>query len=488
MKNTFTLLLCLLLSAGLGIQTEAKPRLFFSYATFWSPEDGPYVETYFQFDAYRLKFVPAEHGQFRATVAVLMVFSQDNQIRDFRKYELRSPAIYDTLSREFGFFDQQRIVLPGGEYDLEISISDLNRPFDTLRHIERVVLPSANDSIVFSSIQLVESYEKTDVIGPLTKSGFDIVPMVDNFFPANINQLTFYCEVYNSSSVLGENTRFLLQTYIQSFETGRILPAFVRHKRETARNVNVIFNNFDISQLPSGNYYLVVTLRDQQNNILNSGRQFFQRSNPSIPFQPVLIDQQTVEQSFVSKLNSIDSLRYFIRALEPISTYSQRSFAYSLTNTADISTLQQYFLGFWTDRAPANPQEAWNSYFIRVRQANALFKTQVKRGFETDRGRVLLQYGEPNSVSTSYHEPAAFPYEIWHYYQINGQRDKRFVFMTRDIVTNDFELIHSDVIGELLNPRWQLMLHRTTQGWDVDTETAPRHWGSQSEDFFRDPH
>lgn len=488
MKTIPVLLLCLILAAGSGFRTEAKPRLFFSYATFWSPEDGPFVETYFQFDAQRLKFVPAEPGLYRATVAVLMVFSQENQILDFRKYELRSPAIKDTLSREFSFYDQQRIVLPGGEYDLEITISDLNRPYDTLNHTERVVIPAVDDSIVLSSIQLVESYQKTDITGPLTKSGFDIVPMVDNFYPADLNQIIFYCEVYNSSRVLGENTGFLSQTYIKSFETGRILPAFSRHKRETARDVNVIFNIFDISQLPSGNYYLVVTLRDQQNNILNSGRQFFQRSNPAIPFQPLVIDQKTVEESFVSRLTNIDTLRYFIMALGPISTFSQRSFAYGLTQTADLTTLQQYFLSFWTDRDPLNPQEAWNNYYVQLSRADAVFRTQVKRGYETDRGRVYLQYGPPNSISASHNEPAAFPYEIWHYYYINGQRNKRFVFKTRDIVTNDFELIHSDVIGELLNPRWQLMLHRTARGWDVDTETVPRHWGSKSEDFFRDPH
>ncbi len=53
--------------------------------------------------------------------------------------------------------------------------------------------------------------------------------------------------------------------------------------------------------------------------------------------------------------------------------------------------------------------------------------------------------------------------EIWQYYNLpDGQRNKKFVFYTIDIVTNDFQLVHSDAIGETSNYRWQVEIYKRT--------------------------
>jgi len=71
------------------------------------------------------------------------------------------------------------------------------------------------------------------------------------------------------------------------------------------------------------------------------------------------------------------------------------------------------------------------------------FKSVSIEGYRTDRGRVYLQYGQPNVISEQYFEPAAYPYEIWHYYQLGDQRDKNLYSIHMIWVTNDFQLIHS---------------------------------------------
>lgn len=472
-----------LLVAGSG-----NIRAYFAYNTFLSPGNGPYIETYLQFDASSLTFIKTQDQRFQASLEILMIFKQDEQIKDFRKYELKSPAIDNPAKTEFSFTDQQRFLLPNGEYRLEITLSDLNHEGSAINHVEDIALNYSNDIISVSSVQLAEKIVRANETGPLTKSGYDIYPYVDYFFPSTVSSINFYSEIYNTNKILGDNEPFLLTSSVETFETRHTLSEFSRFRRESAKPVNLLISSFDISKLPSGNYFLVISVKDRNNETLASNRVFFQRSNPDIELSYDAFDHVNVANTFAGQILEYDSLSYFIKALGPISTYIEREFTNNLVNSRDMQAMQQYFYHFWQQRDPARPETAWKNYYIEMCRADANFKTRVKRGYETDRGRVYLQYGPPNSINPSYDEPNAYPYEIWHYYAINGQRDKRFVFFSRDFSTNDFELIHSDVVGELSNHRWHLLIHdRHLPSWDVDTDFAPTHWGGRAKDFYDRP-
>jgi hypothetical protein len=117
------------------------------------------------------------------------------------------------------------------------------------------------------------------------------------------------------------------------------------------------------------------------------------------------------------------------------------------------------------------------------------FATQIHKGYETDRGRVYLKYGPPNIITESYNEPSSYPYEIWQYYKLgNNQTNKRFVFYSNNELTNNFELLHSDAIGEISNYRWQVILNsRWYDPYNLDITRPPDIWGSRAEDYYRDP-
>jgi len=150
--------------------------------------------------------------------------------------------------------------------------------------------------------------------------------------------------------------------------------------------------------------------------------------------------------------------------------------------------MQRYFLNFWVDRNTLDPQMEWVEYLSRVNKANISFKAITIEGYRTDRGRVFLQYGQPNVISDHHFEPAAYPYEIWHYYRLGDQQNKKFVFYAHDVVTNDFQLIHSDAVGELNNYRWETIIYKRT--WDpvsVDDAIIPSSWGSKATQSYTQP-
>lgn len=191
--------------------------------------------------------------------------------------------------------------------------------------------------------------------------------------------------------------------------------------------------------------------------------------------------------TFADRYTKLDSLREFVSSTYPISSGIERAFIKDALKNADLKTLQQYFYGFWVRRDPVNPEKAWLAYLEQVRKAQYNFGTPVKKGYQTDRGRVFLEYGPPNVRSTQYNEPSSYPYEIWQYYTLNNnQINKKFVFYSPDMVTSDFFLLHSDAIGEINNPRWQIDLQsRVVAPLDLqeDTQTI-NSWGSFAKDYW----
>ena len=133
-------------------------------------------------------------------------------------------------------------------------------------------------------------------------------------------------------------------------------------------------------------------------------------------------------------------------------------------------------------------------------KVNKEYSSHGLKGFDSDRGRVYLQYGTPDQLTKYYTDEGAFPYEIWEYYSLidksqaltnpdNRQSNKKFVFYNPDLVTNKFALIHSDARGEINNARWKLQIYsRTTQSTNLDNENVPDNFGGNADENFKNPH
>ena len=487
-KSIWRFLIVLFLFSFITIQGSQAQKLkaFLSYTVFNSPESGPYIETYLAVDGETVLFVKNDNDKFQGSIQVVMLFKKDEKIVNFDKYELFSPEMDDTISVDFNFFDQQRYSLANGEYEFEIQISDKNHDMDPFVSFQPLNIEFPANKISISGIEMIESYTKTETENTLSKNGYDLVPYISNFYSEKDNSLTYYAEIYNSDKILGENAKYLITSYIQTADKAKKLSKYVKYKKETAKPVNILFSEFNITNLESGNYLLVIEARDKENNLVGLNRMYFQRSNPRIKITIADLSKINVENSFASRITNIDTLRRYIHCLEPISSNQELRFAMVNQRTADLETLQRYFHQFWLDRNSLEPQREWEKYQDEVNKVNLAYSTQISRGYETDRGRAYLKYGPPNAISESYNEPSTYPYEIWHYYVMeNGQRDRKFVFFTKDIVTNDFTLLHSDVSGELANYRWQDYLYqRVDPTFNIDGRTNHDTWGGDSQKFF----
>ena len=476
------------LSAG-GIQA------YFDYSAFAKSGNSPFIETYLTIAGNSVKYLKTGNGIFQAKVEVVLILKQGDVIKFADKYTLLSPGTPDSLNGK-DFIDQQRIPLTTGDYVLEFMLKDLNSNDTAVSYSEKISVAFPEDIISISDISFSESYSATINQSIFSKNGYDMIPFPSDFFPENINKLIFYSEVYNSNKSLPEGEFFLINYFVENADNGQIAGGLRKFSKETAKDVIVVFNELPINHLKSGNYNLVVEARDKENQLLAITKKYFQRSNLVIEdvLTPGNLSTLDVGTTFVSAIINTEEIKDHIKSTFPISSQLEKNFARNQLNYSDLKMMQQYFYNFWKKRNEINPEEAWLKYYVEVKKVNKEYGTSIQKGYATDRGRVYLQYGAPNTVTATRNEPSSYPYEIWHYYVIPGteinrrQSDKRFVFMNADLIGADYQLIHSTAYGEVKDDRWQLRLQgRNEQYIDLDQQDGRDHYGNRADELFNTP-
>lgn len=484
-KLSFVLVAFLLASINLNAQ---KMQAWLSYSTFNSPT-GPYIETYLSIGGKNIAYTQLPNKKFQAKIEVTIMFKKDTTVCNFDKYQILSPEIDDTMKIASNYLNLKRFALKNGKYSMEIILKDLNKNSKPIRSIDTLEINYPNDKLGISGIEFVESIKKTEKESEFSKNGFDLIPYPYDFLPKNMKEIYFYAEIYNTDKGEIAENKFLIKSYIKSFETQKVFNQKQIIKKGESKPVNVVLNSFDISDVPSGNYELVIDIVNKDNQVIATNSYFFQRSNPDLKFNSQDLKNINVRNTFVSNYTSKDTLREYINWLYPISTTLEKNYADNLILSDSIDIMQKYFYNFWQNRYPLNPQLGWNNYKAVVEVVNVKFKTNISGGYETDRGRIYLHYGAPNSVSTGDGETSTLPYEIWHYYTLNnGQRNKRFVFYNPSLTNNDFELLHSDVIGEMNNPNWSSLI-RNTKLFKIDEydKTENDNIGEKLREQFKRP-
>lgn len=76
---------------------------------------------------------------------------------------------------------------------------------------------------------------------------------------------------------------------------------------------------------------------------------------------------------------------------------------------------------FWRRKDPiptTEQNEFLDEFEQRLKFVSINFSTPIRAGWETDRGRIYIQYGEPDEIDRHPFDINARPYEIWYYYSL----------------------------------------------------------------------
>lgn len=487
----YTLLIVILMAAAASYAQGLKA--FISHKGYCASGLQPYIEFTFVVGGNTVRYVPDGNGHYAAGVEIRVEMQQNDSVVKQLHYILGSDKFADsTREGKPDFADFQNVPLPQGEYFLYFYMKDVNALPDStgkveeLSYIDKITLNFPDDRISTSRISLYRSASKATPDGIFNKYGFNLPPLYSNFVSEKQYTLPFALEVYNTPKILGDRP-LTAKCYIEQAESHLAAnPMDILTTTYPPKEVVLVFNEFNVFSLPSGNYFAVVQLMDDRDSLLLVDRVFFQKSNPSIQVDLSDYNQIDLHGTFVEFDTNRKELIDNVKCLYPISSFSERQFYEERLNKTPTDQLQKYFYNFWLRRNPANPEAAWRNYKKQVDDVQVLFGSKQVKGYLTDRGRVYLQYGKPDEVKDESSDPVTLPYQIWQYYYLNGQSDVKFVFYDPVLTGNDYELLHSTLYGELQNPNWKMLLVRKIQPQqDLYNNEPDDYWGNHMNDYWK---
>ncbi|HRH69166.1 MAG TPA: GWxTD domain-containing protein [Flavobacteriales bacterium] len=480
------ILLPILLTAWPYRPVRAQVDVVVETRTFHTPDGAAQVEVNMAFLAGTAAIKINDRGFNQARVEVITLIEQGGAVKAFGKTEVLGPERLDSI--QLDLVHQEFFSLSPGSYDLSIEARDLNSG-DTAatRYTAPLAVGALPPGIAISDILFAERIAPS-LEGERGKYGYTVVPLLTDYLPKTIGKLSFYAEVYGSETHFGADSSYLIDYAIEDFEKKTVFGPFKRSIRAKGRPVEAVMAEFDIAQLPSGNYVLAVEARDRTGALVARREQFFQRNNPvAFNYDMQSMDKIDLEGKFAGAFTNVDSLAEHIASLRPIADPLERKIIDDRYKDRDIDQMRRFFYSFWGNRSN-DPERAWTDYREQVIKVNKLFGCRVLKGYETDRGAVYLKYGAPNTMLDRFNEMDTYPYTIWHYYRAAKYTNKRFVFYQPDLVTNCFQLLHSEVPGEIKNNNWNQMLHsRNVPNNGVLNNPVNTMGGDRANEFYLNP-
>jgi len=483
------ILVFIFLSLSFLAQANKKTSVFVKFSQFMNNQQETYLELYFTLKTASLDFDLSPKGQYYGGLEATVKIYRDSAFVTGDKFRILSPGYADTTQLDKNLLHQHRFVLTPGDYHLVLEMSDVN---DTSEHYQFTKDISVNlkpKEVQSSELFFLESYTPAAKDSRYARSGYDILPIITSgsqYFPETENKLAFYLELYNLNKRLGPDGDYLLKYYLEDASTGKVINKFASFSRKKAQTVEPVLASFNINNLATGNYNLVVEALNKKGEPILQNRAFFFRKNNMAEVAEGSFETLDISGTFATEIGNLDSLYRYVQYLYPISSEREQHMQTGLLESRDETLLRRYFYAFWKEKQPLDPLGAWRDYYEKVKIANKLYTSGMRKGYRTDRGRVYLTYGSPDQVDKRQMEPNMPPYEIWHYKRINSafaipQTNRIFIFGEFESSTQEYQLFHSTALGELQSRNWRQDLYYRAYGGPGSIDPAGRPNSSDRE-------
>ena len=448
-----------------GVLNARNFRVDMNYLIFHLPDDTSYVELQYLIYGDGLTYKEISPGKFQGAVKAEVTLKEigSTSASPILRQMLFTTGFYadDSDSGKNNNFNLSRIPLPSRKYQMSVSLRDANAPEgEALSFTTDIDLRFDRHRVCASSVQRVGAYSFGGNHSVFTKNAVNLIPYFSNYYPSQVDTLTYMWEIYNTDKVFPRNDVGWIESFITGENTDSTVPVSARLKytlnfAPTAKYVH--FLSFPIDSLPSGNYWLVNKVFSPEGKMLVLDRQFFQRSNPKADARYPM-DKYMSANGISKDSLPIDTLRQYIDYLFPLAKGEEVDYIRTVKKDTDYTAMANFFRYFWEKRSPGDPWDAWYQYYGDVKRVNRKFTTLRFKGYKTDRGYYYLKYGAPSDIEYHPIEDGLNPYEIWIYYQLDDQTDVYFIFGDLDLNTRNYTMICSNKKDEIYDPRWKFRL------------------------------
>jgi GWxTD domain-containing protein len=461
MMRAFGLFICLFLYGQLSFAIDAK----IAHASF-QQENEPYIELYTHITGSSLQFDETSDSLRQASVAVTVLIRQLDQIVLADKFNLLSPIAAEVPD----LLDLKRYALQNGDYTATIFFRDNHAPADSTQVTTAFTIDYDQTAIELSDLELLTSVAPlSKTAHPFNKQQYQLEPLVDAYYPGYTDKLLFYAELYAPE----QSGLLQLKYFLRKAQNYTDRELKIAYQKRKAKPLRPLLLALDIKDVPTGEYELVLEVRDSNHVLQATKMTRIQREfELAIPIEYIHFDDT---------LSAAD-LRYSLRAIFPIIPNDQVDTLNRVLKQEDLEKKRQFLVDFWRGKSPRYPDYSYFKYMEVAQAVDKLFKSGFRFGFETDRGYCYLRYGQPDDIINVKDEPSAPPYEIWSYYQFppTNQNDVKFLFYNPNLAAGDYVLLHSTAIGERNNPNWEIDLYKR------NAPNGPSMFGRRARELMND--
>ncbi|MBN2415119.1 GWxTD domain-containing protein [bacterium] len=468
MKQIVRIPLMVLVIAGSiplpAFSQKAAMNLDVDFADFKYDEEVNYLEVYYSINKDGMAYRKAPDTGFETAVHMLVKILDGDSIISARQWQMRSTE-EDTAAVDGSqsIIDCVKLTVPPGTYRLAFIARDMiNTQNGDSTETDLVIEPIPREQLAASDVQLARSIRRIapDDANPFYKNSLEVMPNPARVYGQGNKYINFYAELYNIFSTL-KDKEFFVKYYITNSDNkdeSELSPEI--RTRTGTHDSNVIFGALKVGDLQTGSYLFHLEILDPDEiSILSKSEKFYVYNTERIPERSDAVAMNSDDMYYQGEFASMSDLEVddeFARIRYLITTEDLRFF----NELASLEEKRKWLFYFW-NKHDTDPSTSLNEfrfeYQRRITYANKFFQEMGVEGWTTDRGRVYCIYGEPNYIERFPSEPGKFPYQIWNYYDIEGGS----IFVFGDTQANDeYQLLHSDVRGEVKNSSWESMLER----------------------------
>jgi len=451
----------------LHAQTE-RIAAWLDYACFdYPPDEGlTLVEFYYGLLRHEMTFAYSDTG-FTATAYIWIEISEENGNPTDTLYKkiatiVKSPT--EITKQNIRIADQIEAALKPGTYIAELTIEDAESQSDGAastgkvgQRRMRIYVPEFGGSEpVMSGIELAYRIELLPTEMEVTqyrdidKSLRRVIPNPSRIFVDSDSIMYFYAEVYNLAFGIGVNKEFQLACTIADAH-GDVVSNFGKRRHFKPGTSAIVSSALDIHDLPEGSYSINLEVTDAETG---------ESAVNSKPFQLLSSTLELTPGTAVAEITEKD-LEYLDKVLKYVLSAEQKNILKGLS----LDGKMRFYEDLWRRNDP-DPSTRLNEFkvelFRRFDFANQHYSVSIVKkddGWQTDRGRVYIVYGEPDEVENYPSTPDSRPFQKWNYFSLGSQGAKFFIFED-ETGFGDYRLAHSDANGEPFDTEWQQRLER----------------------------
>lgn len=450
-KLWFILILCFWISPAAG-----QIRFEVDWAPFRGKADTSYLEIYYSVDRQSFTHKKVDDGflgAFRIRTRLLQhqqVFYNDSLFIEDRVQS------QDEIKPGQTFAEISQLMVPSGEVVLQTEVTDLvtNKSLTIVDSLSVMRFPE--DDFYMSSIELSSRISvQPQREQPFDKNGLRVIPHASGLYGKAMPRLYYYVETYNFSISDDANENRYQARYRIKTRQGKTIQDVPGRKTPKPGKTAVIYGSLDISELKNGAYTLQIDVTDLQTDKVARSEKNFVIYNPEEAEQSV---EKVATERYLATYKRYqqmteEELDHYFKQLSYLATSDEKKIYKELNKTGK----QNFIVEFWIKRDPV-PETPKNELELKYTElldyANETYITGVRKGWESDRGRVLLLYGKPDSKEIQQAGVETKAYEVWQYYRLENGVIFVFVDKRRN---GDFELVHSTKRGEIYEPDWQIL-------------------------------